>query len=132
MVFKNREEAAILLARKLKQYASTKNSVLLAIPRGGIVLGHFLSKDLKIPLDFIFVKKIPHPENEEIAIGAVGPDVAYVDDSAIQSHMIQPEYVDEKIRELKHAIRIKTGTYRKIKVEIKLSNKNVILIDDGI
>lgn len=132
MVFKNREEAAILLERNLKEYSGKKNVVLLAIPRGGVVIGHYLSKDLKIPLDFLIVKKIPHPENEEVAIGAIGLDFVYVDDELVQSQAIPEEYVNEITKEMKAQIKARYEKYRKYKPEVKLSGKTVILVDDGI
>ncbi len=132
MVFGNREEAAILLERKLKEYAGKKNSVIVAIPRGGIEIGHYLSKDLKIPLDFLIVKKIHHPANEEVAIGAIGLNFVYVDEEVVNSEGIPADYIDELTKELRSEIKERHERYRKYKTEIKLAGKTVIIVDDGI
>ena len=132
MVFRNREEAAILLERKLRDYEGRKDAIILAIPRGGVVVGHYISKHLKIPMDIIITKKIPHPENEEVAIGAVGADVAYIDKDALVEYGIPQEYVDESVRETKNSIKFRYERYRKGTPQQKLTNKTVILIDDGI
>ena len=72
MVFKNREEAGKKLASKLKNFQGKKNLIVLAIPRGGLVVGKELSQVLNCPLDIIATKKIGAPGNPELAIGAVG------------------------------------------------------------
>ena len=60
MIFKNREEAAHLLARELTAFANT-DAVVLALPRGGVPLGYIIAKDLHLPLDVILIKKIGYP-----------------------------------------------------------------------
>ena len=58
--FQNRDEAGRLLAEKLKEYKGT-NSIVLAIPRGGVPIGYLIAKELQLPLDIVISKKICHP-----------------------------------------------------------------------
>src|SRR3989344_1000083 len=69
-MFKNRNDAGRQLAKKLEKYRAT-DSVVLALPRGGVVTGYEIARELKLPLDIVAVRKIGHPENPEYAIGAV-------------------------------------------------------------
>ncbi len=61
--FRNREEAGLLLAEKLKEYHGT-DSVVLAVPRGGVPVGYEIARELSIPLDIVLSKKIGHPGNK--------------------------------------------------------------------
>lgn len=55
-MFKNREEAGKKLGEKLGKY-SDPNSIVVALPRGGVVIGHEVSKALGIPLDILAGRK---------------------------------------------------------------------------
>lgn len=55
--FKNRGEAAKKLAGALLEYR-WKNPVILAIPRGGVVIAYEIAKALNAPLDLIIPRKI--------------------------------------------------------------------------
>lgn len=71
--FKNRTEAGLLLSKQLSEYKNT-NAVVLAIPRGGVPVGHIIAKELQLPLSIVLSKKIGHPNNKEYAIGSVSLD----------------------------------------------------------
>ena len=64
MHFKNREEAGRLLADKFSAL-KLEDSVVFALPRGGVVLGYEVAKRLGAPLSLIIVRKIGHPENPD-------------------------------------------------------------------
>ena len=57
-VFTDRIEAGRSLASKLDDFAHSKDSIVLAIPRGGVVVGYEVAHALRIPLDIIIPKKI--------------------------------------------------------------------------
>lgn len=69
MVFIDRSDAGQQLAQKLLKYKG--RAVIYALPRGGVVTGAEVAKELDAPLDLILVKKIGHPYDPEYAIGAV-------------------------------------------------------------
>ena len=71
--FADRVDAGKRLATALKSYRS-KDAIVLAIPRGGIVVGFEISKELGVSLDIIVPRKIGAPDNPELAIGAVAED----------------------------------------------------------
>lgn len=130
MLFKDREQAGRQLAEKLQKYKG-KDTLILAIPRGGLVIGFALAKALGAPLDIIVTKKIGYPGDPEYAIGAVGPNKAViVNEDAAKD--VPKEYIDEQVKEISAAINEKYRKY-KGKVEIpNLKDKIVILTDDGV
>src|ERR1044071_2373847 len=70
MSFANRREAGQRLAEKLSSYKD-EDVVVLALPRGGVIVAEQVAKTLGAPLDLAIAKKIGHPANPEAAIGAV-------------------------------------------------------------
>lgn len=126
-LIKDRTEAGFLLSEKLKKYQNT-NSVILAVPRGGVPLGFVISKTLHLPLDIVLSKKIGHPNNKEFAIGAVSLDSMILDEHP----EIPKKYIDHENNKLRQLLQEKYELYSGNRKPIDIENKNVILVDDGI
>src|SRR3989344_6685650 len=69
-MFRDREDAGEKLGDMLTHYRG-QNAVVLALPRGGVVLGRAVAKKLRLPLDIVVTRKIGHPTSPEYAIGVV-------------------------------------------------------------
>ena len=69
--FRDREEAGQLLAKKLTNYAKDPNVLVLALPRGGVVVGFEVAEALNAPLEILVVRKLGVPGEEELAMGAI-------------------------------------------------------------
>ena len=103
--FINRYQAARLLLAEpeICRYRNASDTLILAIPRGALQMGEVFHDKLGLPLDIIGTKKIPHPFNEELAIGAVGPyGIFFVDTVSFPD--IPSEYVEKERRRLENAI----------------------------
>ena len=126
-LFKDRLEAGLLLSQKLNKYKHT-NTIILAVPRGGVPVGNSLAKNLHLPLDIILSKKIGHPYNKEFAIGAVSQDSIIID----HDNKIPQKYIDAEIIRLQEVLRGKYEYYRGTQKPLDIEDKNIILVDDGI
>ncbi|PIP53301.1 phosphoribosyltransferase [Candidatus Beckwithbacteria bacterium CG23_combo_of_CG06-09_8_20_14_all_34_8] len=135
-MFIDRAQAGQALVKKLIQELIDHpplETVVLAIPRGGVVVGNQIAKALQQPLDIIVSKKIVAPNQKELAIGAVGQTQGslYFNNKIIDDLKISKDYLDQEI-ELKQAeISRREILYRAGKSEITLNGKRVILVDDG-
>lgn len=129
MLFKNRFDAAERLAEKLQKYKGKKNVIILAIPRGALQIGNVLAKRLQLPLDIVLTKKIGHPYNSELAIGAVSLASEIIDP---QFRDVSREYIQNEIQELRGKLKERYLKYRGEKPFPKLKDKMVILVDDGV
>lgn len=69
-MYKDRIDAGRQLAKALKKFQGS-DVIILALPRGGVVLGAEVAKQLQLPLSVILVRKIGHPDHAEYAIGAM-------------------------------------------------------------
>jgi len=129
-LIKNRREAGIQLAEKLYEIVKNEKIIILAIPRGGVVVGEEIAKKLKVPLDVIISKKITPPSSPEFAIGAITYDGTIFYGPNWDRFSKEPNFDDEinkKSSEVKRRIEEYRGsTY------YKFENNMVILVDDGI
>jgi putative phosphoribosyl transferase len=130
--FIDRVDAGKRLASALKDF-SGKHGIVLAIPRGGVVVGFEIAKELSLPLDIIIPRKIGAPENPELAIGAVAEDgTAILDNQLIKYLGVSNEYVQIEIKRQKHEIGRRLKLYRQDSSYPNLKGLDVIVVDDGI
>ena len=141
-MFKNREEAGRILSKKLVKYRRDKNATVLSIPRGGIVVGKELAKNLILPHSHIVVKKLSAPNNSELAIGALAPSGVKVIDWELALRIgVDQEYLDEEIKRKSREVEEREKEFKiqlfnkaqgkNAKVKIK-DKKIIILVDDGV
>ena len=128
-MFNDRADAGRQLAEKLRKYSGA-NSILLAVPRGGVTVAYEISKELKIPVDVIIVRKVGHPYNPEYALGAVGVDSSFIHTAHGQG--VSQEYIDSMVREKQSEAKERYLELRGDKPPIDLKNKIAILVDDGV
>jgi putative phosphoribosyl transferase len=131
ILFKDRVDAAQKLAKKLMNLRN-ENTVILAIPRGGVVTGDVIAKKLGAKLDIIISRKIGAPYNHELAIGAVMHDGSFFPNSdIIEALNVPSEYIEREIRSELKEIERRVMKFRG-NVEYDLEGKTVVLVDDGI
>jgi predicted phosphoribosyltransferase len=134
-MFYDRHEAGRLLAEEpgIRKLKGQPDTVVLAVPRGGVVVGYELAIFLEVPLDVIVVRKIGAPGNPEFAVGAVGekgeivinPDVSGIYTPTSQYIL---EEAERQQKEIAHRLR----TLAAFRPKLDLKDKVVILVDDGI
>lgn len=131
-LFADRSEAAKHLASALSDII-TKDSVVLAIPRGGVVVGFEVARILGLSLDVIVPRKIGAPGNPELAIGAMTEDgTKILDDELVSYLQVSEEYIEEESQRQKREIQNRLKLYRGTLQPLELKNRDVIIIDDGI
>ncbi len=130
--FVDRIDAGKRLASALKNFSGKKGTVL-AIPRGGVVVGYMIAKILNLPLDIIIPRKIGAPDNPELAIGAVAEDgTAILDQTLIKCLGVSREYVIAETERQKQEIKRRFKLYRQGASYPDLKGLDVIVVDDGI
>lgn len=132
-MFKNRDEAGKKLAKALQAYKEDKNSLILGLPRGGIVVAASAAKLLKLPLDLTCPRKIGFPSYLEFAIGAITETgQSILNDEIINKFKISQEYLNEILKKEKQKAQQRLNIFRKKFPPRNLEHKNVIIIDDGL
>ncbi len=148
MLFVNRTDAARQLAEKLiwlkdtaqelrKYYYNNDDDnplVILAIPRGGVVIGDIISDRLGAKLDLVVPRKIGAPFNPELAIGAVMPDgTCFLNASRVEALQVPQQYIAaQTVAQMKEIDRRLVSYRGRRGYDKELEDKIVILVDDGI
>jgi len=131
-LFSDRKEAGEILAEKLEKLR-LENPVVLAIPRGGVVVGYEVARKLKAPLDVIVPRKLGAPGNPELAIGAVAEDGTIILDSSLIDYLeVDEEYIkkekERQVKEIKRRLNVYRGRFSRLEIE----RRDVVIVDDGI
>ena len=87
MIFRDRVDAGERLAAALQRYRDRDNTIVLGIPRGGVVVAKAIAVDLHLPLGICPVRKLGAPGNPELAIGAVDDDAVLVFDRSLSHNL---------------------------------------------
>ena len=130
IILKNRSEAGKKLAEKIMDVVNEKNVIILAIPRGGVIIGEEIAKKLRCSLDVIISKKITPPSSSEYAIGAITHDGTIYQSQNWDRFSQVPNFqkeIDKKKSEVRRRIKEYRGS-----TDYEFGDKTVILVDDGI
>ena len=131
-IFKDRCEAGGLLATMLAKKL-LEDSVVLAIPSGGVPVGFCISRQLKIPLDIVVVRKLPIPWNPESGFGAVALDGSVVLNKQLVHELgLDEETISTLAASRLREIRERLAKFRGRREPTSLHGKEVILVDDGL
>jgi putative phosphoribosyl transferase len=129
-MFLNRWEAGKVLAGALSKYRGREDAVVFAVPRGGLPIGAVVARELGLPFDVMLTKKIGHPENPEVAVGAVA--LAGEELSANAERLGVPDaYLRDEVRRLRSELGRRHELYRGTGVALPVAGRTVLLIDDG-
>ncbi len=136
--FKNRTSAGEILASVLADYfkkeSRTAPVTVLAIPRGGVIVGDAIAnKFSQSEFDIVIPRKLGAPYNPELAIGAVMQDrTAYLNERLIQTLQVSTEYIDGEIDRQVQEIQRRIALYRPASKPYNIAGRSVVIVDDGI
>lgn len=132
MPFVDRTDAGQQLGTELAELG-IDGDIVLSIPRGGLPIGRAVADTLDLPLDIAVAKKMGAPHNPEYAIGAVASDGSvWFNENAIDRLDVNAGYIEEQQVATAVAAREKAARYRSKRGPPELSEKTVIIVDDGI
>ncbi len=128
-IFKNRREAAELLAAELCRFAG-ENPLIVGIPRGGVPMARIIADALKTDVDVILVHKLRSPLNPEYAIGAIDEqgNVMLSEPDAQE----QDKYIRAEIENERQLLEARRQLYTPVRQPVKVRGRAVIIVDDGI
>ncbi|TYL36509.1 phosphoribosyltransferase [Natronococcus pandeyae] len=130
--FRDRTEAGERLVEALRE-RDIDADIALAIPRGGLPLGRAVADALDVPLDIVVAKKIGAPGNPEYAIGAVASDGSvWRNEAAFRGTGGDDEYFQQQREVEAENARRKADRYRGERSEPDLTDKTVVVVDDGV
>lgn len=131
MIFADRHEAGERLAKALVEHAGT-DCVVLAIPRGGVIVGEIVARALGARLDVVVPRKIGAPGNPELGIGAVAPGIRVLDPRMVEALGVSRQYLDREIAAQEREIERRERAYRAGRPPAAIRDRVAIVVDDGV
>jgi len=129
MRFRNREQAALLLADRLAGYRG-RHPLVLGLPRGGVPMARAIAEALEGDLDVVLIRKLRAPGQPELAIGAVDESGRVLRGRYFT--IASDEYVREEVRSDMEILRTRREQYTRAQPAIDPADRIVIIVDDGI
>jgi putative phosphoribosyl transferase len=129
MRFRDREHAAYLLAERLGPLCQDKHPLVLGLPRGAVPMAKIIADVLGGELDVVLVRKLSHPDQVELAIGAIaeGGDTVFSE----WALKVDPIYINaEKHRQLS-VLCDQRARYTPRRAPVNPMGRMVIVVDEG-
>lgn len=131
-MFLDRKDAGFQLAEKLFHYSDKPNTIVLALPRGGVPVAHEIAKKLNLPLDIFLVRKVGVPGNEEVAMGALAlGGTLMLNNDLIRYLGVEQETTQAAVKKAQDELEYRNKLYRQNRPALELRGRNIILVDDG-
>jgi putative phosphoribosyl transferase len=131
VIFADRVEAGERLAVALARFKGA-DAVVLAIPRGGVIVGEAVARALGLPLDVVVPRKIGAPGNPELGLGAIAPGVRVLDRWLIERLGVSQGYLEREIEAQEREIERRERTYRAGRPPVDVAGRGAIVVDDGV
>lgn len=132
MIFKDRVDAGQALGERLLGFAAV-GPLVYGVARGGVIVAAEVALAIGGRLDVLAPRKLPHPDNEEVAIGAVAEDGAvFLDDWVRPGGTVSQIYIDTAGQEAAAESARRVALYRDGRAPLPATGQTVILVDDGI
>jgi putative phosphoribosyl transferase len=132
-LWSDRREAGFALGQRLAEDGVGPDTVVLGLPRGGVVVAAEVARALDVELDALVVCKVGVPWHPELALGAVGGEgvrvrndnvVRYAgltEDELAQAYVLAEKEVERKERALRGG-----------RPPPRVAGRPVIIVDDGL
>jgi len=129
--FRDRRDAARQLAERLRQH-ELHEPLVLGIPRGGVVTAAMLAQELEADMDIALSRKLRHPRQPELAIGAISEDGDVYLQDRFRESMFEQNYLQQEKDQRLQELRQRQQRFRDIRPAAPIAGRSIILTDDGI
>jgi putative phosphoribosyl transferase len=132
-LFHDRRDAGRVLARRLSAWRGRPDTLVLALPRGGVPVGHEVAQALGLPLDVFIVRKLGVPGHDEFAMGAIASGgVRVMNDGVVRMLGIGPAEIEAVVQAETLELARRERLYRDARPAPVIAQRTVLLVDDGI
>lgn len=128
--YPDRAQAGRSLAAQLLRVEFV-SPIVLALPRGGVPVAAEVARALGAELDVLLVRKLGHPAQPELAIGAIGesgPPVL----NAVIARTVSRDDLDRALARERSVLAARADIYRAVRPPAALHGRDAILVDDGV
>jgi putative phosphoribosyl transferase len=130
--FRDRTEAGRVLAPMVAPWVDP-HTVVLGLPRGGVVVAAEVARSLHLALDVLVVRKVGAPGHGELAVGAVGEGGVVIVNRPLLARLdVPPEEFDWLARREQAEVDARALRLRGGRPLRSLRGRTVVLVDDGL
>jgi putative phosphoribosyl transferase len=131
-VFHDRRHAGRMLAEHLAVTAA-EDPIVIGLPRGGVPVAAEVARALEAPLDVVVVRKLGHPSQPELGLGAIAEGGYRIVNQKLTTRLgVSAPVLDrvtlQEVCELQRRVRC----YRRGRPPIPVESRTVIVVDDGL
>lgn len=131
--YKDRVQAGQYLAKMLRQYAKDPDTVVLGLPRGGVIVAYEVARELQLSLDIFVVRKLGVPGYEELAMGAIASGgIRVMNGDVLRMINISQSDIEAAVKKEEKELERREKAYRENRPGLDVKSKNIILVDDGL
>ena len=132
-IFRDRIEAGRTLAEHVSRSVHEPDSLVLALPRGGVPVGFEVARTLQVELDIFLVRKLGLPGQEELAVGAIASGgVRVINEALVREVGLSRTLIDLITAREERELRRREELYRQGRLAVPVRGRTVILVDDGL
>jgi predicted phosphoribosyltransferase len=136
-MFADRIDAGRQLGANLRDFIDREcagdETVVLALPRGGVPVAYQVAKALGTPLDIFVVRKLGAPQQPELAMGAIASGgVRVINGEVVRALDVTPEQLAETAERETRELERREHAYRGERAPVDVKDKCVLLVDDGV
>lgn len=136
-MFADRSDAGRQLGARLHEFIGQEcaggETVVLALPRGGVPVAYQVAKALGSSLDVFVVRKLGAPRQPELAMGAIASGgVRVVNDEVMHALHITPAQLAETAERETLELDRREHAYRGDRAPVDVRGRCVLLVDDGV
>jgi predicted phosphoribosyltransferase len=132
-IFRDRFDAGRRLAERLTGFVQDPESLVLALPRGGVPVGFEVARVLHVGLDIFLVRKLGLPGHEELAIGAIASGgVRVLNEDLVKELQLSRNLIDQITAREERELKRREDLYRRGRAPLPVRDRTIILVDDGL
>ena len=131
-IFDDRQDAGQKIGQKLLHYKD-KDTLVLAIPSGGVPVAIEIAKRLNLPLDLIIVRKIQIPWNTEAGFGAINPAGEVIFNKGLLPRLgLTENEINLQVQKTKDVLKKRDAVFREGRPFPEIKDRSIIVVDDGL
>jgi len=133
LMFYDRADAGLRLAKRLIGYTNRDDLTVLGLPRGGVPVAFEIARQLHAPLDILLVRKVGVPGQPELAMGAIASGgITILDHQLIRHFNIGEQELASILAKEEEELRHREHLYKHVHRDDVIKDRCVIVVDDGV
>ncbi len=107
--------------------------VVMGMARGGVPVAFEVAGALGAPLEVVVVRKLGHPRQPELGLGAIAEDgVRVINDALVRKLGVPPDVIDAVTAQETIELERRIEVYRGGRAPVAVEGRTALVVDDGL